>query len=77
MSRDFTEIAGRVKTLRKTLELTQEAFGRPVELRRQDVRAIETGKRQLGLLTVLRLGDTYNVSLDWLILGKGEPPVKE
>ncbi len=68
-----SEIATRLKTVRKTLELSQEAFGKPVFIRRQDIHAYEVGERQPGLIVLTRLAVEYHISLDWLILGRGDP----
>jgi len=70
---DFDVIRDRIKIVRKQLELSQEAFGKPVLLRRQDVYAIETGARQPGLTVLVRLSSHYNISLDWLVWGIGKP----
>ena len=66
---DFAAISARLKTLRKTIELSQEAFGKQIGLRRQDVHAIETGSRQPGLTVLYRISQEYHVSLDWIVLG--------
>ena len=68
-----SEIAVRLRTVRKTLGLSQEAFGKPVFIRRQDIHAYETEDRQPGLIVLSRLALEYNISLDWLILGRGQP----
>ena len=73
MSREninYKAIAERIKITRKTLELSQEMFGKRIGLRRQDIFAIETGKRQPGLTVLYRLAEEYSVSLDWLVLGR-------
>lgn len=69
---DFTFIRERIKLTRKTLELSQEMFGKRIGLRRQDIYNIETGKRQPGLTVLYRLSVEFNVSLDWLVLGNRE-----
>lgn len=72
MSREnvnYEAIRNRIKEIRKKLEMSQEMFGKSVELRKQDIHAIETGKRHPGLTVLYRIAVEYNVSLDWLILG--------
>ena len=66
---DYEAIAERIKFTRKKLEMSQEMFGKAIGLRRQDVHAIETGKRQPGLVVLYRIAMEYHVSLDWIILG--------
>jgi DNA-binding XRE family transcriptional regulator len=66
---DFEALRNRIKSTRKTIELSQEAFGKPIGLRRQDVHAIEIGKRQPGLTVLYRISMEYSISLDWLVLG--------
>ena len=77
MSSENEAIRNRLKEVRKHLELTQEAFGKPVLLRRQDVHALEIGKRQPGLVLIVRLAAEYRISLNWLILGIGEMFIRQ
>lgn len=67
---DFEGIRERIKFSRKQQELSQEMFGKRIGLRRQDVYAIESGARKPGLTVLYRIAVEYNISLDWLILGK-------
>lgn len=69
---EFTPIRERIKLTRKTLELSQEIFGKRIGLRRQDIYNIETGKRQPGLTVLYRIAVEYNLSLDWLVFGNRE-----
>jgi DNA-binding XRE family transcriptional regulator len=73
---DFGAMCCRLKAVRKELELTQEEFGKPIMFRRQDIHALESGKRQPGLTAVYRIAKEYNISLDWLVLGIGEAFIK-
>lgn len=68
---DFEAVVNRIKETRKKLELSQELFGKRIGMRRQDIHAIETGKRQPGLTVLYRISVEYSLSLDWLI--KGDP----
>ena len=69
-----SEIATRLKTVRKELKLSQESFGKPASIRRQDIHAYEVEDRQPGLIVLSRLAHEHNISLDWLILGRGDSP---
>ena len=73
MSSENANLITRLKIVRKELNLSQEMFGKPINLRRQDIHAYETGKRQPGLLVLCRLAEEFNISLDWLALGRGTP----
>lgn len=64
---DFEAIRNRIKQLRKELYLSQELFGKRIGLRRQDVHAIETGKRQPGLTVLYRISSQFDVSLNWIV----------
>ena len=64
---DYEVLRNRIKEVRKKMELSQEMFGKTVGLRRQDIHAIETGKRQPGLAVLYRIAVEYNISLDWLV----------
>ena len=68
---DFEAIRNRIKEVRKELKLSQEMFGKAVDFRRQDIHAIETGKRQPGLTVLYRIALQFNLSLDWLVTGRG------
>ena len=67
---DFEALRERIKFCRKKMEMSQEMFGKPIGLRRQDVNAIESGRRQPGLNILYRIATEYTISLDWLVLGK-------
>ena len=67
---DYNSVRERLRITRKTLNLTQEAFGRRVGMRRQDVNAIESGVRNPGLVILYRIAVVYHLSLDWILLGK-------
>ena len=73
MSSEIKNLSTRLKIARKELKLSQEAFGKPVYLRRQDIHAYETEKRQPGIIVLSRLAEEHDISLDWLVLGRGGP----
>ena len=66
---DFEGIRNRIKELRKSLELSQEMFGKRIGLRRQDIHAIETGSRQPGLTVLYRIVVEYETTMDWIVFG--------
>jgi len=67
---DFEMLRFKIKKIRHDKELSQEYFGKPLGLRRQDIHAIETGKRHPGLTSLYRIAIEYGVSLDWLLLDR-------
>lgn len=69
---DYVSIRERIKITRKALKLTQDEFGRRIDMKRQDIHNLETGKRHPGLKTLHGIAIEYNLSLDWLILGNRE-----
>jgi len=66
------EIGARIRQLRKQLQLTQAEMVVNFRTGRAHYSRMESGEIFPGpeILKFLRM--TYNVSLDWLILGKGE-----
>ncbi|MBU5331447.1 helix-turn-helix transcriptional regulator [Anaerocolumna aminovalerica] len=61
----------RVKTLRKTLKLSQEEFGRRLGIKKSSVSLIESGRNNLTDSMVKLICKEFNVSHLWLTVGKG------
>ena len=64
-------IGENLKQFRKSLGLSQNIFGKTIGLRKQDVSAIETGRRQIGLPVLMRVATEHNMSIDWCVFGEG------
>jgi transcriptional regulator with XRE-family HTH domain len=66
----------RLKRLRSTKALTQEALGVAAGLRKSHISMLESGEREGGQLAVdaaLALSDALGVSVEYLIRGKERP----
>lgn len=65
------EISARLDTLRKHLNLSREEMASHCGLTISGYAKNERGNTFLGFDTLARLGKTFDISLDWLILDKG------
>ena len=66
------EICDRVFHLRSRMEETQLSFAEKLECVRWSITAIEGGRQNPSLAFIQKLKETYNVNLDWLLMGKGD-----
>lgn len=64
-------IGDRIRSLRYELGRSTGAFGDALGVTRSVVSGWETGSPP-SLMSAVTLAETYGVSLDWLLLGKGE-----
>ena len=71
------DICDRVFHLRSRLEETQLSFAEKLGVVRWSVTAIEGGRQNPSLAFIQKLKETYNVNLDWLLMGKGDMFAKE
>ncbi len=62
----------RIKFLRKNLNLSQEAFGEKLGIKKSAVSKIEKGENGLKEQLAKLICRTYNVNYFWLTEGKGE-----
>lgn len=62
----------RLKLLRKSLRLTQAAFGDKLGLARNTIANYEDGNRKPSNAILKLICQTYNVNYLWLTEGKGE-----
>lgn len=69
---DFIQMRQRMKEARKALGLAQEEIGKPLGFRKQDISAVESGRRNPGLHFIWSYASEYNLSVDWLLFGTGE-----
>lgn len=63
---------GKVKELRKYLNLTQKEFGERIGLKPNSISDIENGKNSLTDIVLKSICKEFNVNKDWLKTGKGE-----
>ena len=62
----------RIKELRKTIGLSQEAFGEKVGITKTSVSRLEKGERNPSEQTIKSICREYNVDYFWLTEGIGE-----
>lgn len=62
----------RVKAVRQSLDLSQEAFGRALGVTKTAICGIEAGRRGLTEQMAKSICREFNVNYDWLKDGKGE-----
>ena len=69
----------RIKELRKSLSLTQEAFSERIGLKRNSIAQIETGTRIPSNQVVIAICREFHVRREWLESGEGDmyPPESE
>lgn len=79
MKKKCTQLGKRIKSLRELTKLSQTEYAVKVEVNRTaSISDYENGKREPELATLCKIAEFSNVSLDWLLVGKGRPkPQKE
>lgn len=65
-------IQERLKKARKALNLTQEEFGKPVDLNRAGITSLESGRVKISTLHAMAFEYVYNLSSHWLMTGEGD-----
>ncbi len=63
----------RIKEVRTSLHLTQEAFGDRIGIKRNSVAQIETGVRNPSDQTITSICREFDVNEIWLRTGEGDP----
>ena len=67
---DVIETGRRIQKLRKGKGLTQEQLASLLKVTDRHIRSVESGERNASIDLLVSLSDIFNVSLDYLILGK-------
>ena len=62
----------RIKDLRKDLGLTQDEFAKKIDLSRNYINLIETGKKIPADRTIRDICRTFSVNENWLTTGEGK-----
>lgn len=62
----------RIKEIRKELNLTQEEFGKKIDLGRGGITSIEVGNVNLTERNIKKICKVFNVNEDWLRTGNGK-----
>lgn len=78
MKKKCTQLGKRIKSLRELTKLSQTEYAVKVEVNRTaSISDYENGKREPELATLCKIAEFSNVSLDWLLAGKGRPKPPE
>lgn len=64
------EIGSKIKESRMKIEMTQEQVAETLGVSRQTISNWETGKSYPDIVSVIKMSDLYEVSLDYLLKGK-------
>lgn len=76
--KDLTkEIGKRLKKIRKELGYTQRPFSEVIGCGRANYSRIETGEVGPNPLMLLKLKDTFNVNINYIVTGQGDVYLKE
>lgn len=70
---DLNEIAGRIRQIRKSLGLLQEEFAQKLNVSVPTLSDVENGKTRPSFDILYNLFAAFNVNLDYIFLGEGEP----
>ena len=65
-------IGERLERLRKNKKLKQKDMAKILGIDSSSYSKIEAGKLALTVKHILKLAETFNISMDWLLLGQGE-----
>jgi len=65
-------IAGRVKSMRETLKLTQRELSQKINVSTASICDVEKGKYKPNCDFLENIASTFNVNLYWLLYGQGE-----
>ena len=66
------EIGVRIKILRESLGLSQKDISEKAEINRVYMNRIESGKYNPSFNAIYNILTKFNVSIDWLLTGKGQ-----
>lgn len=69
--RNSIEIGERLALIRDEMALSQDYFGRLIEISRERLANFETGRTPLSVRTALEICDAYVISEKWLATGAG------
>jgi transcriptional regulator with XRE-family HTH domain len=64
----------RIKELRDNRGMSQEGFGKVLEVTQQYIGALESEKRKPGRALVFMISKKFGVPEEWLLVGEGAPP---
>lgn len=64
-----TEIAERIRAAREQAGLSQGQVAKILSLQRPTISEIEAGRRRVSAEELAELAETFDVSVEWLVLG--------
>jgi transcriptional regulator with XRE-family HTH domain len=70
---DMKESGERIQQLRKSREMTQEELAAVLRIGGRHLRKIESGERGLSIDISVELSKLFDVSLDYIIVGRQTP----
>jgi DNA-binding XRE family transcriptional regulator len=65
------EYAIRIKEARNSLDMTQKSFATPLNLKWDNIKDLETGRKNLTPELARKIEEIYSINLRWLITGQG------
>lgn len=72
MDNNLDIISCNIKKVREDQSKSQDEFAKSLNLKRNSITLIETGKRNASDRTIKDICKTYKISEEWLRTGKGE-----
>ena len=69
----ISDVAARIKAVRKQLKLSQSAFGEPFGANRDQINNVENGRAAVYDMMISAICRTYGVNEIWLRTGAGDP----
>ncbi|WP_113674375.1 helix-turn-helix domain-containing protein [Vallitalea guaymasensis] len=69
----YTTIGERIKFIRKTKNLTLEEFAREINMKKGSISSYENNRYNPSADTVVMISKLYDVDLNWLLTGEGQP----
>lgn len=72
MSTELSGIGLRLREVRKANDLTQQVMAAAIEVTDRTYKNYEQEKRDLPAAAAITICDSFNVSLDWLLAGRGK-----
>ena len=69
---ELKAIGARVRTIREEQELSQEEFGKVLDVNKKTISLLENGHRKPGQNVLSILSQKYKVNLDWVNSGAGD-----
>ena len=68
----YLEIGKRLRSIRKELGVTSVEMAKRLGLAKNSYNKNEYGITNPGISTLYQLSETYNISMDWMLFGRGE-----